>query len=125
VVLQLETVHLAVLRSLGRQLVGKARVVVAPRKQQLAVVPSCLGRLLDLAEVGLHRLQLFNNAWSLGPAQRVVPADSSPVECIAIADNGVRLQFLDSPQQATVRGGVLARPEVSVTENDYGLVEYA
>ena len=124
-VLQLEPMHLTVLGSLGRQLVGESAVVVAPSKQQLYIVPGCLGRFLNLAKVSLYRLEFFYHAWSLGPAQRVVPADSSPVKGVAIADYGVRLQLLDCPQQATIRCGVLARPKVSVTKNDYGLVQYA
>jgi hypothetical protein len=90
-VLQLEPMHFSVLGSLGRQPICKARIVIAPGEQQLAVVPGGLGRLLNLTKVGLHRFQFFDYRWGLRPAQWVVPADGGPVKCIAIADDGVRL----------------------------------
>ena len=124
-VLQLEPMHFPVLGSLGRQLISKARIVIAPGEQQLAVVSGGLGRLLNLTKVGLHRLEFFDYRWGLGPTQRVMPADAGPVKGVAVRDYGVRFQFLNGPKQTTVCGGVFARPKVSVTKNDYGLVKYA
>ena len=92
--------------------------MVAHRPNQFC--PASL--VLNFAQTGFARLEFFNDAGFCIPSDTRKPADAGPVKCVTVVDDGLGLEFVDSPEQTLERRTAQTWPEVRVTENNHNPV---